>query len=732
MKRIFMVVFSTVLWFGSAGTPEAAETVLNRFQIDSAFLERTGQMQQLKFNRGENGIQLYDMKLVEDDAPAIGKPEGASDQSWFEKLSRGIVIRKELILDDPRAFSGYLIFCGKEALNNKEPLHVRLNGVEFLRPASRYMAPFARHYYTRDWTGEADFDSWFFVPLPVGALSKGTNQILLWTESKEPSWQIMVAAEAEFSKGSTTRLHHPDRSAKSRDGGGSWNSNRLGWKDDWDGEYCVRLSLDRFVPEGSYISPVIDLIDGNGTDDVKKLVTLDECRIRWEVDVPDGCQATVLSRIGRSSVPGSPGWSDYAEADRFERKDRNPPGRYLQFKMVMKSSNPLKTPTLRGLTVASGCTPAPRGGPFYRVQEFRNHRVIRPSLPFTHEDFAKLKDIRRRFALDKIVTGANSEFEAQMRLMRWAYEIPIKGLDPYNWSFDDLPVLKKDRKGNIEYDRKFQSKGRRRTGHCLNCNLTLMAACLAMGYPCRWVNIETRSTYGHEVVEVWSNDFNKWVFMDATRDYYIFDPDSGIPLNLVEINDRLQEIIPRTCDWEFPIRWQVPDEAQANRVAVAYREGKNAFSIRDLNQGPHLLLLKGQLSMCLRNDFASRHKPVPWRLSSTWGGDQFCSYYQGKFPPKREYDLHTDRRQAFNFPLNQTQMTVSETAQGGILDADFDTETPCFQDFQVRLDDGAWRKNAAQTFRWILHDGLNRLGVRVRNTAGVTGPESSVSVLQND
>ena len=136
--------------------------------------------------------------------------------------------------------------------------------------------------------------------------------------------------------------------------------------------------------------------------------------------------------------------------------------------------------------------------------------------------------------------------------------------------------------------------------------------------------------------------------------------------------------------------------------------------------------------MCLRNDFASRHRPVPWRLSSTWGGESFCSYSQGKFPPKREYGLHTDRRQAFNFPLNQTQITVSETVRGGILEADLDTETPCFQDFQIRLDDGIWTKIAGRTFRWILHDGPNRLGVRVRNTAGVTGPESSVSIVQNN
>jgi len=136
--------------------------------------------------------------------------------------------------------------------------------------------------------------------------------------------------------------------------------------------------------------------------------------------------------------------------------------------------------------------------------------------------------------------------------------------------------------------------------------------------------------------------------------------------------------------------------------------------------------------MCLRNDFASRHRPVPWRLSSTWGGDQFCSYYQGKFPPKREYDLHTDSRQAFNFSLNQTQLTVSETARGGILEADLDTETPCFREFQIQLDDGAWREIPGRTFRWILHEGRNRLGARVRNTAGVTGPESSVTIMRND
>ncbi|OGD19338.1 MAG: hypothetical protein A2W03_18605 [Candidatus Aminicenantes bacterium RBG_16_63_16] len=44
----------------------------------------------------------------------------------------------------------------------------------------------------------------------------------------------------------------------------------------------------------------------------------------------------------------------------------------------------------------------------------------------------------------------------------------------------------------------------RRAGHCLDCNLTLIGVCLAMGYPARWVNIATMNTYGNEVAENWS------------------------------------------------------------------------------------------------------------------------------------------------------------------------------------------------------------------------------------
>lgn len=706
------------------------------FKLDAARLEEAGRLDQIRFHPRDNVFRLNDMVLVEDDAAAIGRPQGAADRSWFERLQRGVRIRKDFVLDDPRAFSGYLVFNGLEAVDNEAPLHININGVAFIRPPSKYAHPFAREYYTREWTSFAHFDNWFRVEIPVGALKKGTNEITLWAESTEPSWEIMVAAEAEYARGSTTQLHHPDRSAKSRDGGKTWDYDRLGWKDEIDGEYSVRLSLDRHVPQGVYISPVVDLFEGPdeaGKERIKELLNLEDAKVSWDIERPEGTAAEILVRLGDHPAPGAGGWGEFEPVRGLSKTWDSPQGRYMQFKAVLKTSNPLATPVFKGITVETRSKPATaKTAAVTRIVSLRNHRVVRPSVAFTHEDFSKLRGWKVRFGLEKVVAGASTEFEKQLRLMRWAYEIPIGELDPYHWRYDDLPVLKKDSKGKILMDTAFQEKGRRRGGHCLYCNLTLMGACLAMGYPARWVNIATMSTYGHEVAEVWSNDFNKWVFLDATRDYYIYDPETGIPMNLVEINERLREIIPMPVTWETPLKWMIPDASLANEVRVAYREGRNKFSVKELTQGPALLLYKGHLSQVLRNDFASRPTPVPWRLTSNWGGPLFYGYFTDKFPRKREYGLHTERRQDFNPPLNQTQITVSETETPGMLRVDADTETPFFQTFLIQVDGGAWKENPGTSADWELHEGLNTLAVRARNSAGVAGPPSTVSVVRND
>ena len=170
--------------------------------------------------------------------------------------------------------------------------------------------------------------------------------------------------------------------------------------------------------------------------------------------------------------------------------------------------------------------------------------------------------------------------------------MPLGALDPYAWRYADLLQPQRDSQGDLILNDDYGK--RRRDGHCLFSNLALVAACTAMGYPARWVNISAKHTYGHEVAEVWSNEFGKWIFMDATRDYYLYDPDSGTPLSLVEIGDRLSEVMPGPATWEFPVQWRIPNKAALSGVRVAYREGDHAYPVRsdDEVEGEDLLMCR--------------------------------------------------------------------------------------------------------------------------------------------
>ena len=694
--------------------------------LDTAFLEEHGQLKSLLYNNS-SAIGLEDLCLVEDDAPAIGQPQGTDDRSWFEKLHQGIIVRKDLILEDVRSFTAHLVFVGVEADDNDFPLYIRINGVDIVRPPSKIAHPSARQYYTNDWGG-SHFDNWFVVEVPVKALRSGNNEILLWTESEKNSWEIMIAADEEFSRGSQTRSKHPNRSAKSIDGGKSWDFDHLGWKNEIDGEYCIRLSLGRHASEGIYISPVIDL--AGETRLIKQNIEVVKSRINWKMEIPEGCIAEIRMRLGNSPVLNNTDWSDYTEVNDCVAVSESCSIRYMQFEIVMGTNNPLVTPKFLSVSIESSFVEQRNSdGWIYKIERLDNGRVVRSSMEYTYENFANLNELREDFELDKIVAGASNEFEAQLRLMSWAYRVPLSPLNPYAWNYYDILKAKRDDKGRIILHQNYNK--RRRDGHCLYCNLSLVAACTAMGYPARWVNISSKHTYGHEVAEVWSNEFNKWVFMDSTRDYYIYDPDTGIPLSLVEISNRLGEIMPGQATWEFPVQWHLPKKSMLENVRIAYREGDHEYSVLSDEEveGEDLLMYKGHLQMPLRNDFASNPHPLPWRLSSNWGGDQFFCYYSDMFPRKQEYQRHTKRWQDFNPSLNQAELFLYEIKQAGILRIEIDTETPYLDAFLVQISNGEWQEYKKNTFDWPLSEGLNHLRVKVRNQAGVYGKESYVAIV---
>ena len=700
-------------------------------RIDAAGLNEGGRMTGLVYG-GDQGITLANSVLVEDDATAIGQPQGATERSWFEVLDGEVRILKELVLDDGRAHAAWLTWCGVEAENNDVPLHLSVNGVDVLRPPTKQAHPQCRHYYTSDWA-PSHFDNWFVAELPVSALRSGTNTIEMWTNDvaatdevgvREPGWQVMVAADSERERGADPPLPPVGRSARSRDGGDTWERDGLGQKNEIKGEYCVRLSLDRYGRSGVFRSAAID-VTGTDADVIRPDVTVDACSATWEVE-GTGDVALRIRFADSPDVDAANAWSDWQGVEGLSGSWQAPAGRWLQFEATLRTDDPLVSPSLQGVTVVAQALPRSTNGAHARLLEMQNGHVTRSSMDYTWENPEALRDLRQRFELDQVVDGAATQFEAQLRLMHWAYRIPIGRLDPYAWRYDDLPQLEREEDGSIRLLGPYEQP--RREGHCLFCNFTLIAGLLSLGYPARWVNISTKHTYGHEVTEVWSDDFDKWVFLDATRDYYMVDPDTGVPLSLVEIGERVGEILTQPVTWEQPIPAQLPQGVSPDNVRVTYRPPHHGGPVF-VDGADHDLLMIGHLQMPRRNDFATRPQPVPWRLSSNWGSSEFTCWSSRMFPPKLEYAHGTNRRQDWEPSLNRAQLTLSETADVAVLRVDAETVTPWFEAFEVRVDGGDWQTQSDARWSWELHEGRNELQVRIRNSCGIRGRESTAAVV---
>jgi hypothetical protein len=550
----------------------------------------------------------------------------------------------------------------------------------------------------------------------------------MWADSDSVSWMVLIALEQEFARGSLDRPHHPNRSMKSSDGGRTWSDSKLGTKDSVDGEYSIRISLDHHVKSGVYISPIIDLVDNGSV--LKRNVRIKNTQMTFDMDVPDSTSANILTRFGGSPLPDDPSWTYWRHADLSQDITASVDKRYFQWKAELSTENPLKTPTIRNLGITTEWEDH-SPNTFLGVDAYAVHNghVARSSYPFTYENLLHpgLKEYLKNHKLDRIVKDARSEFEVMTRLLNWAYRIPVTS-EPYSWDWNKVTLIEKGEKGMPRLQGEYE--GRRRDAMCLYSNQALIGALLAMGYQARHINIHSEGMSGHEVTEVWSNEFNKWIYMDATRDYYYFDPETGIPYNLLEIHNLLAEQVPRTETWQRPFAPETGTEVAA-RVNVGMREGNNHVSI--VEQGRHIIEIMGHFRIIPRNDFLSNPLPVPVHTGDTmWGWDGFLNWYDEKFPKRYEYQRYTNRALDFYEPLNQAEVFLSETDERGLLRVEVNTFTPGgFDTFLVKMNDGQWVEQKEPTWLWSLRSGLNSVEVRSRNVRGILGPIGMLQVTYN-
>ena len=665
-RKVLLRLTTLGLWaIGSGAGTDASE---RRWNAQTLVAE--GVTTDVRLTADGSAIELDRGELIEDDGPAAGYSYKPND----EELSETVWARKQLALTDPRADEATLLVGAR----GKIQVFVNGTGRDLTRigDAGRYWQAFA---------------------LSPDTLQRGLNEVVI-----RGSGAIWIARDDEYAAGSRTRTRHPNRSAKSIDGGRTWDDQRLGRKGDADGEYYVRMFLERYRRQGTVLLPLFDVGNLDGRAVAPPLASVGPIRVRLNGDRGQQGSIAVRLRTAKTPVPSAKDWSEWQELGAAGVLER-PAGRFVQLALELSTDDPLKSPRVREIEVETKSETSANWPASVKVLEHQNEKIVRTSVPFEYEPFdhPRLKALREQYRLDEVTADAKGEFELITRLAGWSATRwkglghLAKGYPPW----DALEILKD------------HSDGTPVGGFCQQYNVVFLQACASYGLVGRAVSLGPGTLTdairsGHEVIEIWSNDFRKWIYVDGNYGWHFVDAKSGDPLSLMELRDR--------------------------QIAAVRQTSKgSARLVRIVDTGQEWGGLTGfppftELRLIPRNNFLESRSPLPLNQGMRgWFWTGHFVWTDEELPAALLYGNRVSNRRNWAWTLNQAQCLLEATETEGELRVHLDTETPHFEAFLARIDHG--QKTPVQSgFIWKLQPGKNRLEVQPRNAAHREGITSQI------
>ena len=706
MKRWFHAFALLLAAMTASGAAAYEETVTTSWGGDAEMVYDTGFMHMLMKN--PSGVCLFNMDLVENDAPGAGISEKgiSTDDIWGQLRAR-----KVFMLDDPRANRAWLVVYVTRM--GKFPLSFTVNG---------NMAKLSV------WDSSKNHEYYRWTDFPAEWLKKGRNTIDLFcpeATGQEDGWTVQISRADEFEAGGGDPVNVGKTSLKSLNGGESWKESPFGPLGQTRAEYTIRLSLDRYVKSGWLESPVLDLWKGDSQDFITPQREIQTMTLAIRADAPEETRIEYFFRKGTSPDPFSQDWGPYEFVGEGPALDFATGGadlnrRYVQFRAVLSTSNPLKSPVVRSAQVTAEL--------IQRFPLYSNIRLLRAENPvikyssieweWEKWDRPEFRQLRELENLDEVVAGSRTQFDAQVKLLdyvtrRWRHTGP----KPEYPGWDALSII--NRIGNAGGG-----------GMCIQFNNTLGGLCMAYGWQARLINV-----VGHEIIEVWNDEFGKWIFLDADyENNYNYDPETAEPLSMLELH---------RCylDYYFPgrpIEWMTDTITWMNAI-----EGKPIPVKRgSLTQQKNTTLERigtptgfcnaAFMRMVPRNNWYE--KPYPRPLShgnSQWPWDGYINWYDGQTPPKRQYSWFTDRPCDMWPDLNMVHVDATQGFGNDRLFLRFETYTPNFSHFEVDVDDTGWKK-AGERWTWLLQSGRNTLRVMAVSKLDVKGKPSVFVINHGD
>jgi hypothetical protein len=326
-----------------------------------------------------------------------------------------------------------------------------------------------------------------------------------------------------------------------------------------------------------------------------------------------------------------------------------------------------------------------RKSPVY-VVEYDNYSGPLEVSEYDWEDINRpeMDTLRNRYQLRRVIGSDGTEFDKMKRLLNWVATRWVHDGSKMAPERTALAILRE-----VEEGKRFC---------CANYADVLIGCMRCLGYPIRFVGLKTEDAAynmggGHGCVEVWSNQYQKWILLDVQNNAWW--EHTAIPLSAYE------------CHRLFT------DGSEDELNFVGQHEG---------------------------HDYA--------RAKSTWSAHFFhvINYWMGDnvqlvsdaVTPELLYQLNpqnheiTDQYDKAYPRLNQTTITLRND-QAGSLDSMtviLAHTLPYFDRFLVRIDEEEW-KEAADTFQWGLNDGMNVIEAKAVNVTGIEGRTSRVTLQSN-
>lgn len=455
-------------------------------------------------------------------------------------------------------------------------------------------------------------------------------------------------------------------------------------------------------------------------------------------------QSPQATSVWAASHPGDSweGWSDWqvAAANSDSIHIATPLGRYAQVRIDWKTANPRYSPRVGGLELAidkvavekqptpqpaSSLEPLPTWTKRLRFESRDVPVVRRSSIPFAYEpsDALPLAELRRVERLNDQVSGGQDgndhaaaaaaaaadagaaadkpEWRLITRLAAWSARRWVDGhLGQVYPPWNALEILKP------------HSDGKPVGGFCQQFNIVFLQACESFGLLGRAVSIgagdhgvQIRS--GHEVVEIWSNEFGKWVYIDGQAAWYFVD-ERNVPLSLIELRER---------------QLAVRDGRRPSPVRLV-RVAETKWSWNGLDGWPAFT----ELRLIPRSDWLTHSAPLPLNQGMRgWFWSGHFAWTDDAYPASLLYGQRVRQSSNWNWTAQAAAARLQAGREPGELLVMVESVIPGGGDLQVRENNEPPRTTPSE-FSWKLRPGMNRLVVEPVNRAGRAGMASRFTV----